>query len=69
MSTGEKSIYDLGSGAIGILEAEIAALESQLGAAHERIAILEAALRMAAGMKTIRRARRIVGDTLGEEKE
>ena len=43
------------------------ALESQLGSAHEEIARLEAGLRHAARMFTIKGARRVIEDTLGSE--
>lgn len=43
------------------------ALESQLGTALAEIARLEAALRMAAGMKSIKGARRVVAEALGEK--
>lgn len=46
--------------------ARIAALESQLGRTHEEIARLIEALRQCARMKTIKSARQIVADVLGE---
>lgn len=51
------------------LRTQIAALESQLGQAHEDIARLEAALRQVAHMKTIVGARAIVADMLGKERQ
>lgn len=51
------------------LRTQIAALESQLGQAHEHIARLEAALRQVAHMKTIVGARAIVADMLGKERQ
>ena len=49
---------------IGYQDAMLAERESQLGAAHAEITRLEAALRWASEMKTIKGARQIVARTL-----
>lgn len=48
-------------------EDRLSELRLELGTAHSEIARLEAALRQAASMKTIKGARRIVSDALNEK--